>query len=368
MRAASFKTSDFETTAVVYKGVGHLRCRIAQSFFVGVFVKRRRLGRTGLEVTEVGLGGAGLGHAWGETSDDECVRTVQRALDLGIDFVDTSPVYGAGKSEENIGAGLDGQRNRVVLATKARLKTEEELADMATALRNSVEASLQRLRTDYVDILQIHHQVGGERGRYLAVADPPIHAYRLSVADGLAFAEAARDLVSEGKVRFLGITAWDGDRDAVKALLDSGVFATAQILYNMVNQTAASLAPEGFDDIDQGQALAIAQANDVGVIGIRSHAAGALVDTLDRQVKSDSDVARDHQRAASLAFLKKGPFANLSQVATRFCLDDPAIATVVPGVKNVAEIEEAVACADLPSLSQDDVAEIQRLYRRQFEA
>jgi len=330
-------------------------------------VKHRRLGRTGLEVSEVGLGGAGLGHAWGETTDAACVRAVRRAVDLGVNFFDTSPVYGAGKSEENLGAGLAGNRDRVIVATKVRLKSDEDLNDMGAAIRKSVEASLARLRTDHVDILQIHHQVGRERGRYLAVADPPIHAIRLAIADGLAFADATRSLIDEGKVRFLGITAWDGDREAVDALLASGAFDTAQILYNMINQSAAIPVPDGFDDVDQGGALATAEANDIGVIGIRSHAAGALVDRLDRSVKPESDVARDHGRATRLAFFKKGPFTTLSQVALRFCLDNPAVATVVPGCKNAAEVDEAVATAALPPLPDQDIAELQRLYRRQFE-
>lgn len=331
-------------------------------------MKRRRLGRTGLEVSEVGLGGAGLGHAWGKTTDAECVRAVHSALDLGIDFFDTSPVYGAGKSEENLGAGLEGSRDRIVLATKVRLHKEEDLDAMTAAIRLSVEESLRRLRTDYIDILQIHHQVGAERGSYLAVADPPRHALKLTVADGLAFAEAVRDLVDEGKVRFCGITAWDGERGAVRTLLESGAFDTAQILFNMINQTAATPPPPGFDDVDQGEALPVAQANDIGVIAIRSHAAGALVDCLDRPVKPESDVARDFARAASLSFMKREPFARLSQVALRFCLDNPAIATVVPGFKSVAEVEEAVACTELPSLPAEDMAKLQTLYRLGFQA
>lgn len=331
-------------------------------------MKRRRLGRTGLEVSEVGLGGAGLGHAWGATTDVECIRTVRRALDLGVDFFDTSPVYGAGRSEENLGAGLAGNRDRVVLATKVRLKNEAELDDMATAIRTSVADSLRRLRTDFVDILQVHHQVGSTRGIYLAVADPPIRAIRLSTADALAFAEVAGALVDEGKVRFLGITAWDGDREAVSALLASGAFDTAQILYNMINQSAAAPAPAGFDDIDQGEALVLASANDIGVIGIRSHAAGALADRLDRPVKPKSEVARDHGRALRLAHLRKEPLVTMSAVALRFCLDNPAIATVVPGCKSTAEVEEAVATADMPPLAAVDVTELEMLYRRQFRA
>ncbi|MFQ6027633.1 MAG: aldo/keto reductase [Dehalococcoidia bacterium] len=329
-------------------------------------MKYRTLGSTGLSVSEVGFGGAGIGHAWGETTDAECVRAVLRAVDLGINFFDTSPLYGAGRSEENLGQGLHGVRHRVCVATKVRLQTEEDMADMGPAVRRSVEQSLQRLRTDYIDVLQIHHQLGPQGGHYLAVADPPRYAFRLTQEAGMALGQAMGQMVQEGKVRFLGITAWDGHPQVVQPLLESGVFQTAQILYNLVNQSAASVPPAGFDDIDQGQSLPIARQNRVGVIGIRSHAAGALVDTLDRAVPRDSEVARDFARSQKLAFFKKGPFSTLSQVALRFCLDQPNIATVAPGIKNRAELEETVACSDLPPLPPEDMAELQRRYQRTF--
>jgi aryl-alcohol dehydrogenase-like predicted oxidoreductase len=312
----------------------------------------RTLGKTGLSVSRVGLGGAGLGHAWGETTDAECIRTVRRALDLGINFFDTSPMYGRGRSEENLGRGLAGQRHKVYIATKVRLQTEEELADPEPAVRRSLESSLERLDTDHVDLLQIHHQLGPEGGQYLAAAgDPPRYAYRLDYESALALGEAMTRMVKEGRARFLGITAWDGHPEVVRRLLASGVFHTAQILYNLLNRTADVPPPPGFDDIDQGLSLPVAKQHDIGVIGIRSHAAGALADQLDRPVKPDSAVARDHARARALALPAKAPYATLSQVALRFCLDHPGIATVVPGVKNVAELEEAVACLDLAPTS-----------------
>ena len=311
----------------------------------------RTLGKTGLSVSRVGLGGAGLGHAWGETTDAECIRTVRRAVDLGVNFFDTSPMYGRGRSEENLGRGLAGQRHKVYIATKVRLQTEDDLADPQSAVGRSLQQSLKRLDTDYVDLLQIHHQVGPEGGRYLAAAgDPPRYAYRLDYESALALGAAMTRMVTEGRARFLGITAWDGHPEVVRQLLASGVFHTAQILYNLLNRTADLPPPPGFDDIDQGLSLPVAKQHDIGVIGIRSHAAGALADQLDRPVNPDSAVARDHARARTLALSAKAPYATLSQVALRFCLDHPGIATVVPGVKNVAELEEAVACLDLASL------------------
>lgn len=328
-------------------------------------MKYRILGRTGLSVSEVGFGGAGIGRVWGATTDAECLRAVRRAVDLGINFFDTSPMYGGGKSEENVGQGLEGLRDRVYIATKVRLQTEEDLTDMGSAVRRSVEQSLRRLRTDHIDVLQIHHQLGREGGRYLAaVGPPPRYAYRLTRELGLELGRAMQRMVQEGKARFLGVTAWDGHPEVIEPLLSSGVFHTAQILYNLLNQTAASAPPRGFDDVDQGQAIPVAQLNHIGIIGIRAHAAGALADQLDREVTPDSEVARDFARCRKLSFLKKGPYTTLSQVALRFCLDNPHIATVVPGIKNLAELEEIAACSELPPLGAQDRAELQRMYRQ----
>jgi L-galactose dehydrogenase/L-glyceraldehyde 3-phosphate reductase len=330
-------------------------------------MKFRRLGRTGLPVSEVGFGGAGIGHVWGPTTDSECIAAVRRAVDLGINFFDTSPMYGGGRSEENLGHGLAGLRERVYIATKVRLRTETDLADMSAAVQASVEQSLRRLRTQVIDLLQIHHQLDLEGGQYLAAAGPPPrYAYRLTCDQALELGAAMQRMVEAGKARFLGITAWDGHPEVIEPLLASGVFHTAQILYNLLNRTAATPSPAGFDDIDQGRSIPVAQRSDVGIIGIRAHAAGALADRLDRAVAPDSEVARDHDRCRKLAFLKMGPLRTMSQAALRYCLDNPHIATVVPGVKSVAEVEEIAACAYLPPLETQDMATLGRMYERRF--
>ncbi|MDE2939687.1 MAG: aldo/keto reductase [Chloroflexota bacterium] len=333
-------------------------------------MKYRTLGRTGLQVSEVGFGGAGIGHVWGPTTDEECIRAVQRALHLGINFFDTSPMYGGGRSEENLGKGLAGQRQEAIIATKVRLQQEDDRSsgdNMVSAVRNSVEQSLARLGTDYVDIIQVHHQVGAERGQYVAaVGPPPRYALLLNKEDCLALGEAMKQVAREGKVRFIGITAWDGDRRAVSEILTSGLFDTAQILYNLLNRTAVSVPPPGFDNQDQGQSLPIAQANQVGVIGIRSHAAGALADRLDRETAPDTEVGRDHARAQAIRPLLAEHYLTLSQAALRFCLDNSDIATTAPGFKSIAEVEEAAACSDLPSFPEEILRQLENAYSRRF--
>ena len=170
-------------------------------------MKYRRLGKTNLEVSEVGLGGAGIGHAWGAITDEECVRTVERALELGVNFFDTSPVYGNGQSEINLGKGIVSHRNDVVIASKVRLRTADHLSNMRSAIRESLDNSFERLGTDYVDILQIHHQIGMDRGEYMsAVGPPPRYAYRLDENDAVEISEVLDELIAEGKLRYKGIT------------------------------------------------------------------------------------------------------------------------------------------------------------------
>jgi len=330
-------------------------------------LKYRTLGKTNLEVSEVGLGGAGIGHAWGAITDEECVRTVQKALELGVNFFDTSPVYGNGQSEINLGKGIVSRRNDVVIASKVRLRTDEHLSDMRSAIRESLDSSFKRLGTDYVDILQIHHQIGVDRGEYIsAVGPPPRYAYCLDENDAVAISEVMDELIGEGKVRYKGITAWDSDGEVIQNLLDSGRFHTAQILYNILNQTSSELPPKGFSDIDQGQTLKGAHRNDVGVICIRSHAAGALCESLDRDADPESQVMIDFNKGSIIKEYRDDVFATISQLATRFCLDNSSIHTVIPGVKTIQELEEAVSCSEMPSIPDDVMVELGKLFQANF--
>jgi len=330
----------------------------------------KKLGLTSIQVSEIGFGGAGIGHAWGKTDDYECIKCINEAVDNGINFFDTSPVYGNGKSEVNLGIGLKGKRDRVVIATKVRFDNQKCLKNMKESIVLSVEESLKRLNTDYIDILQIHHQIGKVRGEYQFRDNPPAFAPQLNYEDCLSFLEVSSELVSQGKVRFVGLTGWNGDFDTLKKLIDTNKFATIQILYNLLNQSADGLVTNGFDDINQGydlnskkNILQMADDNRIGVIGIRSHAAGALVDNLDRKIDKSSLLYRDHKRA--LALKKKLSQANLtlSEIALIYCLRQTKISTVVPGIKNITELHETLGCLKKLNFSSDELNLISRWYK-----
>ena len=315
------------------------------------------LGRTGLRVSRAGFGGGGIGQVWGATTDEESVRAVHRALDLEINFFDVAPGYGNGKAEEVLGTALEGRRDRAVVATKVRLRAEE-MEDVAGAVNRSVEASLRRLRMDSVDVLHVHNRFTAQRG------EAPDS---LSAADALGpVLEAYQKVQAAGKTRFIGLSAMDHHVPTMKRIMESGHYDTVLAYYNLLNRTAQEVPPQGVSLLDQGQIIPLAKSLGMGLIGIRSHAAGALSTQLDRVVRPDTLVGQDEARAKTLDFLVAGQIRTLSQAAMVFCLMNPDIDTTVPGVKNVAEAEEIAGCVDLPPIPASHLGRLRELYARGF--
>jgi aryl-alcohol dehydrogenase-like predicted oxidoreductase len=184
----------------------------------------RTLGRTGLRVSEIGVGGAQFGltnymGAWDAFSDEAqqaTTATIQRALELGYTYFDSAPGYGDGRSEEMMGVALKGHKDRITLATKVSGGQWTP-----AQIRASVEASLRRLQTDVIDVIQFHG------GWY-----PREHVDLILNGGGLAEFQRLRD---EGKVRFLGFTT-EGPSAGVEELIATGEFDTMQVRYNLMYQ------------------------------------------------------------------------------------------------------------------------------------
>ena len=317
-----------------------------------------QLGRTGLTVSRAGFGGGGIGQVWGPTTEREAIVAVHRALDLGITFFDVAPAYGDGKAEEGLGKALEGRVEPVVVATKVRLQADE-LDDVSGAVRRSVDTSLRRLRRDSVDVLHVHNRFTETRGEV---------PNSLSADDVLGpVLDAYREVQQAGKTRFIGLSAMDHHVPTMRRILESGEYDTVLAYYNLLNQTAQEPPPPGADLFDNGQIIPLAKGHNMGVIGIRSHAAGALTDALDRPPRAgDALMQKDLASAAKLGFLLEGPIRTLSQAAMVFCLMNPDIHTTVPGVKNTAEADETAGCVDLPPIPPEHLARLQALYKNDF--
>ena len=318
-----------------------------------------QLGRTGLTVSRAGFGGGGIGQVWGPTTEEEAIRSVHRALELGITFFDVAPSYGDGKAEEALGKALEGRPEPVTVATKVRLRADE-MDDVAGAVRRSVETSLRRLRRDSVDALHVHNRFTEHRGE---AADS------LSGDDALGPVLAAyKEMQQDGKTRFIGLSVMDHHVPTMRRIIESNEYDTVLAYYNLLNRTAQEPPPPGADIFDNGQIIPLAKSLNMGVIGIRSHAAGALTDALDRPPRpGDALMQADLRKAAKLGFLLDGPIATLSQAAMVFSLMNRDIHTTVPGVKNRAEAEETAGCVDLPPILPEHLARLRELYDNDFQ-
>ena len=315
------------------------------------------LGRTGLRVSRAGFGGGGIGQVWGPTTEEESIRAVHRALELGINFFDVAPRYGNGKAEEVLGRALKGRSEDVVVATKVRLEAHE-MDDVEGAVARSMEASLRRLQRDSVDVLHVHNRFTATRGE---VPDS------LSAEDALGpVLDAYRKVQEAGKTRYIGLSAMEHHVPTMTRIMESGQYDTVLAYYNLLNWTAQEPPPPGVDLFDNGQIIPLAKSMNMGVIGIRSHAAGALADAVDRPVPPGTLLERDAASAAKLGFLLEGPTRTLSQAAMVFCLMNRDIHTVVPGVKNVTEAEETAASIDAPPIPEHHLERLRELYRGGF--
>ena len=316
------------------------------------------LGRTGLSVSRAGFGGGGIGQVWGPTTEAESIRSVHRALEHGITFFDVAPAYGDGKAEEALGKALAGRSEQVVVATKVRLRTDD-MDDVAGAVRRSVEASLTRLQRESVDVLHVHNRFTEHRGEAPNsltgddVLGPVLDAYR--------------EVQRAGKTRFIGLSAMDHHVPTMHRLIDSGEYDTVLAYYNLLNTTAQLSKPLGAEVFDNGQIIPRARSQGMGIIGIRSHAAGALTPALDRPpAPGDALMEADLRKADMLDFLLDGHIESLSQAAMVFSLMNADIDTTVPGVKNAAEAEEIARCADLPPIPGAHLQRLQQLYEQDF--
>lgn len=330
-------------------------------------MKTRTLGRTGLQVSELVFGGGWVGGILINADDETRRRAIDRALKAGINWIDTAPSYGQGKSEEALGWLLRDVDAQPTLSTKIGLDLSR-LDDLAGQAERSIEASLKRLGRDSVDLIFLHNGLGRETGgRTLSVAD-------LLRAGGAA--DALDRLRDRGLTRFIGMTA-SGDGASCREAVASGRFDAAQIYYNMLNPSAArDEMPAGWTGHDFSGLMRECLAQGTGIVVIRALAAGVLAtdERHGREVvmTAESDVATEERRArVALEALGLGAdgrtrHGSRSETAIRFVLSNPDIACAEVGLAELDHLEQAIAAAEAGPLPADALAALERVYERGF--
>jgi aryl-alcohol dehydrogenase-like predicted oxidoreductase len=314
----------------------------------------RELGRTGYKVSEIGFGAWAIGAGWGTVDDQESRAALHRAVDLGVNLIDTADVYGDGRSEQLIARLRKERSEPLVVATKAGRRLSPHTADGYNAenLTRFVERSLRNLETDCLDLVQLHC--------------PPTEVYYRPEVFG-----AMDDLVQAGKIRYYGVSV-EKIEEALKAIEYPNV-QTVQIIFNMFRHRPAELF---FREAGRRK---------VGILARVPLASGLLTGKMTRETTFPADDHRNYNREGEsfdrgetfsgvdfqtgLAAVEElralvPPGASMAQLALRWILMFDAVSCAIPGGKRPAQVEDNVRAADLPPLTEAQMAVVREVYDR----
>jgi aryl-alcohol dehydrogenase-like predicted oxidoreductase len=308
----------------------------------------RTLGQTGLKVSEVGLGAMPFGgmvtqadgtqFGWSGTDDQELMALVHRSEALGTNLLDTAEAYGNGHGEAVVGEALQGRRHKWIVATKVQpnrgidAETPDEAA-VRKRITEACEGSLHRLRTDYIDIYQLH-----------AIPYP----WAMPVA-----METLAQLRQAGKIRWYGIST--NDREAIDRLRTYGPLHVLQIGYNMLERHAEALLHWAHTE-NIGTLIRVPLAKGMLTGKYSGPQAVAMPPGDHRYERFQRPGTVDGlQKLTQLGFLQT-PTRSLVQAALRFVLDHPGVSSVIAGAKTRQQIEENTAASALPGLAPDERA------------
>ncbi len=299
-------------------------------------MRYRKLGRTGFEVSEIGFGAWGIGgKQWLGSDDAESLAALRRAIELGLNFIDTALAYGDGHSEQLVGRVVRETGHKIYVATKAPPKNLlwparpgigiEQVFPHEYIIR-ATETSLRNLGLEVIDLQQLHvwnpEWIGREEWR-----------------------RAFEDLKKSGKVRAVGISINDHQPDSALEIIETGLIDTVQVIYNI------------FDQSPRRNLFPLCRARNIGVLARVPLDEGALTGAITEDTQfvegefrsSYFRGDRKRQVAERVAALRKdleGVPGTLAEIALQFCLSEPAVSTVIPGMRHVRNAESSCSVSD----------------------
>lgn len=293
-----------------------------------------RLGRTNWQVSRLGLGGAAIGDEFGKVSQTEAVHTIHHAIDAGINFLDTAAQYGLGESERRFGIALKGKRQQVYLATKAVMRGTPY--DYATTMA-SVEASLRRLDTDYIDLIQLHE---AETTTFDVAIDGCIAAFL--------------ELKRAGKVRAIGVNA--RNLATLVPYIETGHIDTVLTYcrYMLIDTTL------------HDELLPLTRTYDVGVINGSPLGMGIMTDSPAPFLRDQHALLAEAERRKSLIqHLKKPGAHGFVEAAMRYSMTHDDIAVTLTGTPFVAQLDHHIAWCDGHGPSSTERADLHQRFAGQ---
>jgi len=308
----------------------------------------RMLGRTGLSVSEIGYGAWGIGKSgWIGANDDESLRALQRALELGLNFIDTALGYGNGHSEQLVGQAVKSQTQRIYVATKIPPKNLKWPAPSGISVNDAfpgdhviscTEQSLRNLGLETIDVQQFHvwsdEWVG--QGDWLG---------------------AVQKLKDQGKIRYFGVSINDHQASNAIKLIETGVVDTVQVIYNI------------FDQSPEDGLLQACQKHNVGVIVRVALDEGGLTGKVTPDTTFDEGDFRNgyfrgdrkrevYDRVQAIAADLGISTDDMAETALRFVLSHPAVSTVIPGMRTIRNVERNMLVGDGRGLPEEQLAKL----------
>lgn len=321
-------------------------------------MKYRKFGNMNWEVSEIGFGAWAIGGGWGPQSDDESIKALHRALDLGVNFIDTAQGYGEGKSEEIIGKVLKERNEEIFVATKvppkefdwpARIDYDARKAFPNEYIIEECEKSLRRLQRDYVDVYQFH-------------------TWSMRFNDQVEWVEAFEKLKKDGKIRASGASVPDIDPYFIDGALAEGKIDSIQLVYNLFEQSPA------------WNTLKVCKAHNIGVIVRVPFDEGALTGKYNYDTTfPEGDVRQHYFRGNNLKAVvdkvmeiqkykdEKHLELSMADFALKFCLSNDAVSTAIPGIRNIKQAEMNTSVSDDSYLSKEELKELTKFaWRKDF--
>lgn len=309
-------------------------------------MKYRTLGKTKQKVSEIGHGTWAMGSMWGSRDDAESKAALRRGLDLGINFIDTAFVYGKGHAERLIGDILEETSTPPMVATKIppdirswppKPGTQAREAYPGKYLRKVTEMSLDNLRVDCLDLQQLH-------------------VWRPEWLQESEWQETVADLKAQGKIKYFGVSLNDHDPDSGLELVASGLVDTIQVIFNL------------FDQSPRERLFHLCMEHGVGVIARVPLDEGGLSGQLKPDTvfpkgdwrrfyfSSAERIQATIEHAEAFQFLLRDEVDSLPAAALKFCLSEPAVATVIPGMRRIQHVEANVRVSDMKDFSPEELA------------
>ena len=323
-------------------------------------MRYRTFGRTGLEVSELVFGGGWVGGVLIHQDDATKLGTLRRAMEAGINWIDTAPSYGKTQSEQALGWLLKEIDAKPHLSTKVLLDNAR-LGDIPGQVEHSMHESLQRLGRESVDVLLLHNPIEP------AVSGNAVTADDVLRAGGAA--DALERMREQGLTRYIGFTAL-GDATGCRKVIDSGRFDAAQVYYNLLNPSGARAMPARWTGHDFAGLIAACKAQGTAVMAIRVFAAGVLATDVRHGreviVTRATDVPTEERRARAVFAALGDAHGTRAQAALRFVLADPDVSCAIIGLAEHAHLEEALAGAELGPLPREALEALEKVYASDF--